>query len=411
MGDPRHSTSSRGSNFSAEATAVNPNSSQNTPKVPDFPELSDAVSGAGSSSSSDEDDDVSEAPFPEDPIQGWPQLALLMAKTPDFATFSRFRDLNVKSLLYYQAQLTVLRKKLHDLEYADAGKGKNWAERADKLVESTESDQFLLIKDMRVVLKEYNEALLQYSQICALPDPDTYNMRSLRKWLRYKKGGNFKVRGRDGLENTWGDIYTDPDKHAPSLWRQFGRLLWTLIWAQPPPTDGLDLATTKPQAKIDGLTRWVVWYFIPFYTALRKHQQKKKKERSDVEKAATGASGWVDKVKKQKTLETWSETSALRFTSGASTVVACVLPVVAITVLSQLQGTRDLLLCIAGFAVIFAVGLIFLTQGTSTRVEIFTATAAFSAVMVVFISVPVIILPPGTPLSTPSASPTPTTLS
>lgn len=95
-----------------------------------------------------------------------------------------------------------------------------------------------------------------------------------------------------------------------------------------------------------------------------------------MEKAATGASGWVDKVKKQKTLETWSETSALRFTSGASTVVACVLPVVAITVLSQLQGTRDLLLCIAGFAVIFAVGLIFLTQGTSTRVEIFTATAA-----------------------------------
>ena len=158
MGDPRHSTSSRVSNFSAEATAVNPNSSQNTPKVPDFPELSDAASGAGSSSSSDEDDDVSEAPFPEDPIQGWPQLALLMAKTPDFATFSRFRDLNIKSLLYYQAQLTVLRKKLHDLEYADAGKGKIWAERADKLVEDTKSDQFLLVKDIRIVLKEYSES-------------------------------------------------------------------------------------------------------------------------------------------------------------------------------------------------------------------------------------------------------------
>ncbi|OCL11259.1 hypothetical protein AOQ84DRAFT_287605 [Glonium stellatum] len=138
-----------------------------------------------------------------------------MSKAPDFAAFSRFRDLNIKSLLYYQAQLTTLRKKLHRQEYKDSSNRSDvdadqYAERADILMSSEESAQFELITKMRGLLKEYT----------------------------------------------------------------------------------------------------------------------------------------------------------------------CLLPVVAITVLSQLHGYRDLLLCLAGFVAIFALGLIFLTSGTTTRVEIFTATAA-----------------------------------
>ena len=78
-----------------------------------------------------------------------------MAKNPDLAAFSRFRDLNVKSLLYYQAELTHLRKKLHDLEYKDSLTNP-WAKRADKLVES-DSIQFKTVKEMRSVLKEYSK--------------------------------------------------------------------------------------------------------------------------------------------------------------------------------------------------------------------------------------------------------------
>jgi hypothetical protein len=79
----------------------------------------------------------------------------MMAKTPDLASFSRFSDLHVKSLLYYQAELTLLREKIHRFEYEDAAH-ENWAERADKLVQSR-SKQFETVKEMRAVLKDYGK--------------------------------------------------------------------------------------------------------------------------------------------------------------------------------------------------------------------------------------------------------------
>jgi VIT1/CCC1 family predicted Fe2+/Mn2+ transporter len=66
----------------------------------------------------------------------------------------------------------------------------------------------------------------------------------------------------------------------------------------------------------------------------------------------------------------------LRLTSFFSTIIACLLPVIAISVLSQVHGTRNLLLCLAGFSLVFALGLIAMTQGTSKRTEVFAATAA-----------------------------------
>ena len=80
-----------------------------------------------------------------------------------------------------------------------------------------------------------------------------------------------------------------------------------------------------------------------------------------------------DEIEKE-TLTKYSERTIMRVTSSISTVMACLLPTVAITVLSQVHGLRNLLLCLAGFAIVFASGLIFL--GTATRVEIFAATAA-----------------------------------
>ncbi|TVY68720.1 hypothetical protein LSUE1_G007147 [Lachnellula suecica] len=347
-----------------------------------------------------------------------------MANTPDFAAFSRFRDLNVKSLLYYQAQLTDLRLRLHEQEYEDArntnGEEDNgrFASRADFLMTAEGSEQLRLMGEIRRLLKEYNEALLQYSQVSALPEPDTYNMKNLRKWLRHADNGNFKIGGQ-GEQSTWGDLYQDPDNEISfSPWRRFWKVVWALLWTQAPPPSELDLVMTRAPHKIDGFTRWVACYFIPFYedfTRYReekvvekqaklaaadlekqpKHTLKRWSKRSSKKQTPVLPEKWVAKPGKQDTLATWSEKGMLRFTSSVSTVVACLLPTVAITVLSQVHGLRSLLLCIAGFAVIFAVGLIFLTNGTSSRVEIFTATAAFSAVLVVFISTPIINVAPG----------------
>lgn len=90
-----------------------------------------------------------------------------MGGNPDLSAFPRFRDLNVKSLLYYQCQLTILRSKLHKMEYDDCAQGNDWAEFADDLVESN-SPQLQLVKEMRVVLKEYSEHAISLIQLRVL---------------------------------------------------------------------------------------------------------------------------------------------------------------------------------------------------------------------------------------------------
>src|SRR6266496_2111991 len=53
------------------------------------------------------------------PLHGWPELAKTIEKYPDFEAFPTFRDLNIKSLLYYQCQLSQLREELHEIEWMD----------------------------------------------------------------------------------------------------------------------------------------------------------------------------------------------------------------------------------------------------------------------------------------------------
>jgi len=74
----------------------------------------------------------------------------------------------------------------------------------------------------------------------------------------------------------------------------------------------------------------------------------------------------------------------VRFTSRVATVFACILPTLAIGILTTAHTTLQILLYIGGFTALFSIGLMFLTPSDTTRVEIFTATAAFSAVLVVF---------------------------
>jgi len=76
------------------------------------------------------------------------------------------------------------------------------------------------------------------------------------------------------------------------------------------------------------------------------------------------------------TINSYREGPMLRFTSFIATVVACLLPTVAIAVLAQLHTMGELLGIIAVFTAVFASGLMMLVDSGTSRVEIFTATAA-----------------------------------
>lgn len=207
-------------------------------------------------------------------------------------------------------------------------------------------------------------------------------MRTLRKWLVDPDFAFSNVRDYNGaVKTTWGNLENSDDEEK-GLWSQFGSVVWSLFWpkATSRSNNNPDLALTKPVTKVDGLTHWWASQLVPFSLSL-KERRKSKKKKKDVENANTRArpvavAPFASKMEKGKTLEYWSEDSALRLTSFVSTVVACLLPVIAISVLSQVHGTRNLLLCLAGFSLVFALGLIAMTQGTSKRTEVFAATAA-----------------------------------
>jgi len=238
---------------------------------------------------------------------------------------------------------------------------------------------------MRELLKEYNAALLQYSQVSALPEPDSYNVESLRVWLKREGDGHYFIKGAG--DDIWGNLY-EREKDRKPLMRQFLLLLRSFFWSQKAPPNKLDLVATRPPQNVDGLTRWVANNFVPFYHELRNTPWRKNS--NDVEKTSSIPKEKVFDEKQDGTqpfnsLETYSEKRILKFTSSVATVIACLLPTLSIAILSKVHETEHLIIYIAGFTAIFAVGLMFLTNAATSRVEIFTATAAFSAVLVVFV--------------------------
>lgn len=142
------------------STISNPNSNTSIPVTSEF--SSKAECDLHEAQETDNSDD-----YPDEPVKGWPQVAKLMAENPDFACFPRFPDLNIKSLLYYQVELTCLRKELHQTEWDDKRKGegdvRKYARRADYLIDPFNLDdecskkQWKLLQRIRVLLREYSK--------------------------------------------------------------------------------------------------------------------------------------------------------------------------------------------------------------------------------------------------------------
>ncbi|EPE30330.1 hypothetical protein GLAREA_13053 [Glarea lozoyensis ATCC 20868] len=342
-----------------------------------------------------------------DPLPGWPMVAKVIVDHPGLEAFEPFRDLNVKSLLYYQAELDMLRKQLRKMELKDnqnppvsnGGPLDCAASVADlldtKCLPEGSRAQLDLITEIRNVLNKYsalsNKALIQYSQITAFQKADPFNVETLRSWIRDEQCGDMSIVGPGS--KTWGSFDSERDLVAtqkPAIQWQFLRLLWRLVWPKKLDDGQNTLIVPRPIQKVDGLTRWVANEWVPFCEELRRARRKLRdtdfwrtlcqwwkatKEKLHIdgevseEQQNTPCSCHVPK------LNTFSERRMLVFTSSVATAVACALPIAAISVLSTLHSNAKTLGIIALFTVAFAGGLMYLVGGSS-RVEIFTATAA-----------------------------------
>lgn len=368
-----------------EKGPVSPNAlSETTTFVPSTP--------TSPSSASDLSDDVNKV------VPGWPALAKLISERPALESFPSFADLNIKSLLYYQAELISLRKDLHKAEWADhrtsdEEDSSKFADALDFLLicgnSEEKPEQWELIERIRIVLEKYNTALIQYSQISALPGADSVNVRSLKECV--KRICEDCLSGSGAF--TWGRLSgtTEIEKSLPSL-------IWGLItgFFKSPYSEREKVDKEWPEhlivprtgRKPDGLTLWVAHSFLPLYHHLRNTYRELHKKMPELPKWNSPQASKKPKELPDRTLKhnltAYSENWILRVTSILTTVVACLLPTVAISILARVHTMSMILGLIALFTAIFAVGLVLLSSGSS-RVEIFTATAAFSAVMVVFV--------------------------
>jgi len=378
------------------------------------------------------------------PLHGWPQVAHLMATHPEYASFQRFRDLNVKNLLYYQAELDDLRRRLHKTEWRDHTRGDFRDASALNsniaiLVRSGESDemrgsrQWLIVQNIRHVLKEYSElmcklcfyltltlyidqALLQFSQISALPDPESFNTRTLKRWLLDAAWRNIRGPG----SASWGDVSQEDERKPDSLLFQIIGLFGSLIFLQRDSKEHkYDLVITDPLgSKIDPFTNWLFSRVLPVWERLRdlwKHDGKKHDEeappsskrlpRSNTE--AQDKRNLFNKIQNlwkgekseksnrrrsifsvreadpiERDLEAQKRfkpppliSSLAKWISSFSTLLTCLLPAIAITVLAQLEHLKDLLLCLIGFTALFAMAIPYLSTEKRSNMDIFQASA------------------------------------
>jgi len=152
--------------------------------------------------------------------------------------------------------------------------------------------------------------------------------------------------------SAWGDPTAQQALPKPMAEAMLS-LISAFFWKEDGPSDDRDLVATHPPKKLDGLTRWVREDWTPFYHVY---------------------------LKKRKTTQakavTYRETTMLRFTAGVTMVIACILPTVAIGVLTTAKTTMQKLLYIGGFTALFAIGVMWLTDAGTSRLSVFTATAA-----------------------------------
>lgn len=254
------------------------------------------------------------------------------------AIFPRFDELNMLNLMSLQSEIVELRKCLRQTCQLD--------DESDSLDESRYSLNFKLSKDrnseqhrlltaLRPKLREYNELLLQATQLSQLSSPKASQLGDLRAWLSDGKGGNCFQSGSE----VW--MWEDEDK------RRYVRV-------------GQD-----PEEN-DQFTEMIKTMAIRLYHRIWGERH--------------GGGRVIDE---ESDLRSYDESRIVKASNIMATTLSSILPVLAIFALNQLQSTNLRIALAAVFTAVFAFILAFIS--TAKRAEIFTATATFAAVEVVFI--------------------------
>lgn len=139
-------------------------------------------------------------------FHGYDQVAQFMSAHDEFAILRRFRALNMKNLLYLQAEILHLEEDLSELATRDTESpgrryhGRDWWSLANGQDEG-DREQWAKVLHLREKLATYNDAVLKQAQFARLEDPSRRDLDLMRTWLQRPSMGNFPLLGLD--RTTW----------------------------------------------------------------------------------------------------------------------------------------------------------------------------------------------------------------
>ncbi|KAJ9655398.1 hypothetical protein H2201_008812 [Coniosporium apollinis] len=273
-------------------------------------------------------------------LDGYPSLSTFIASDPDKTTlvFKHFDRLAIRNLLYLQSELEDLQAQQDEFDRIDANDqsddlsakqcARNWGEfkrTAQTDQDGRQKQRMELVMKIRVTMKEYREALQLESSIASLGQPSRRTLDALRHFFKPKSEKS--------------DGFTLLGSHSAGLY-----------------DDENDLIALKTPQQQDRLTSIVQTHFPVFFKTSPSH--------SDY--------AYV------------SEHAIARFVNWFSTLLAAILLVGAIVTLYIITSPNWRLGLIAAFTTVFAASIGLLTS--ARRAEVFAATAAYAAVLVVFVS-------------------------
>ncbi|OCK73575.1 hypothetical protein K432DRAFT_364712 [Lepidopterella palustris CBS 459.81] len=278
--------------------------------------------------------------LPPLPDQGYRTVARMMAiKGLDMPIFRRFGQLNMLNLLSLQAELMKLHEQLKWVcqdDDADEERHK-YAWSFEDLIDEDKrggalNEQWGILKKIRSKLKEYNEALLQVSQVQQLEAPSKQQIRDFQLFTLLSEC-DCETKLFQGAEQfTWND-------HS-------------------------DLITICPRnLQADNFQNVMADWIVNINHKFRGHRKKGERIADHVIQYDLSL---ID-----------------RLCAMTATMLAAVLPIIAVLILNEVHNISTRIYITIGLTALFAIAVSTVTS--ASRIEVFAATAAFVAVEVVFI--------------------------
>ncbi|KAK6843238.1 hypothetical protein PG989_008303 [Apiospora arundinis] len=280
-------------------------------------------------------------------MKGYSKIASFMGEQPEAAMVRRFADLNLQNILYLQAEIVGLEEDLRRIETENDSKEDlhlDWYSlaHADVIANGSQEAkrQWAAFTILRQRLKEYNEAVMEYSTLSQLPRPPPRDVQKFEEWLTRPSLGAVYLRGRDRN-----------------------------VWAR-----GEDLMCLQRPPHGHRLSG-----FIARYTLRNRGSQ----SNTTPPTSSSPPSGSYPASPDANGIFSYDDSRIVDTANLIGTIVASVLPVLSIAILYTVRSMAARLGFVALFSALFSTCLWYMNDGN--LVEVFGATSAFAAVQVVFI--------------------------